>query len=227
MCVCHRARSSVSMPIRAAPRKAMLVTIMEVAVIPAGRAPSSAARRARLPNHPKNTAAPRRGAAAAAHHLDGPLAMFGPAGKRSWSRWALTGSQLSGNGGSLVLARSPAWARARLSRKAMSAPSGADAMIFLIASFTSTTSPASTASISRARRSYSSEETLASLTTPAPGALPRVWVEGGCRSLREVRPDPMPSRPCSSVGLRLWILVGGAGQVQHIDLEKLGVPSNT
>ncbi len=221
MCVCHRARNSVSMPMRAAPRNAMLAAIIGVAVAPAVPAPVSGARRARLPSHPNTTAAPSKGAVAAAHHLDGPLARFGPAGKESAPARALTGSQLRGNGGSLARARSPAWARARLSRKAMSAPSGADAMILRIASFTSTTSPASTASISSARRSYSSEDTLASLTIPAPVALLRARGEGGCRSPREVPPAPMPSRPCSFSRSRALDPVGGAGQVQHINLEKL------
>jgi|GEM_PF-4013457 len=73
LCLCHRARSSVSTPIRAAPRKATLRRIMEVARVPAERAPPSGARRARLANHPHNTAAPRKGAAAAAHNRDGPV----------------------------------------------------------------------------------------------------------------------------------------------------------
>ena len=80
LCLCHRARSSVSTPIRAAPRKATLRRIMEVARVPAERAPPSGARRARLASHPHNIAAPRNGAAAAAHHRDGPVPSFGMAG---------------------------------------------------------------------------------------------------------------------------------------------------
>ncbi len=168
----HRSRNSVSTPMRAAPSEPTLITNIDSAVMPAAPDRSSGVCSARYPNHQKMTAATRKGTATATHHGEGDLSRIGPSRNVSVSGGELPRPQLSAKGAEPERARSPAWARARLSRKAVSAPSGADAMILLIASFTSATSPASTVNISRARRSYSAGETGVRIVT-----LPSVFLD--------------------------------------------------
>ena len=151
----------------AAPRRQRPITGIEMGAPPTASVPVSVPTAA-SPHHQSMAITARKGATAATHHLDGASWWSELTGKQPWPSCAVSASQLRCNGLSGLSARSPAWARARLSRKATSAPSGADSMIVLIASFTSAKSPVWTANISRARRSYTSEGRSAPLTnTPS------------------------------------------------------------
>jgi hypothetical protein len=157
-----------------------------------------------------------------------------------WPSCAVSASQLRCNGLSGLSARSPAWARARLSRKATSAPSGADSMIVLIASFTSAKSPVWTANISSARRSYTSEGRSAPLTNtpsqvhvhrrggrnhaPRESGLPGLRGRGQGAQPRQVPGPPQRGRD----GRRApWPLVNGRTKAPTIPQRNLRVPQGS
>jgi hypothetical protein len=149
---------------RAIPSEPTLIAKADIAVTAAPSAPSTGIWSAWSPKDQARAAAPTKGVAAANHLSNRRRWFSGPAEQDLRRGRGPSVLPVAGLGGWLSGARSLARDKARLSRSATFAPSGAEAMIFLIASLTSAMSPASTASSSSARRSCSSNDTSAPAT---------------------------------------------------------------